>query len=55
MGKHKILVADSISEKGIDDLKNDPDLEVDVKFGLSEDELVACASEYRRVESDSCR
>ena len=49
MGKHKILVADSISEKGIDDLKNDPDLEVDVKFDLSEDELVEIASEYSGI------
>ena len=49
MAKHKILVADSISEKGIDDLKNDPDIDVDVKFGLSEDELVACASEYSGI------
>ncbi len=49
MAKHKILVADSISEKGIDDLKNDPELEVDVKFGLSEDELVACAAEYSGI------
>ncbi len=49
MAKHKILVADSISEKGIDDLKNDPDIDVDVKFGLSEDELVAIASEYSGI------
>lgn len=49
MAKYKILVADSISKKGIENLKNDPALEVEVKFGLSEDELVACASEYSGI------
>ena len=36
----KILVADSISERGIDELKRDSALEVAVETGLSEAELV---------------
>jgi len=49
MSTHKILVADPISEKGIEDLKADPALEVDVKLGLTEDELVSIASEYSGI------
>ncbi len=49
MEKPKILVADAISEIGIEELRNDPALEVDVKFGLKEDELVAIAAEYSGI------
>ncbi len=49
MDTYKILVADPISEKGIEDLKADPQLEVDVKIGLSEDELVEIAGEYSGI------
>ncbi|MEM1296799.1 MAG: NAD(P)-dependent oxidoreductase, partial [Verrucomicrobiota bacterium] len=49
MDTFKILVADSISEKGIDILKADPQLEVDVKIGLSEDELVEIAGDYSGI------
>lgn len=46
---HKILVADPISEKGIEELQADPNLEVDVKLGLSEDDLVAAAPDYAAI------
>lgn len=46
MSSHRVLVADPISGKGIEDLQADPSLEVDVKFGLPEDELVKIAPLY---------
>jgi D-3-phosphoglycerate dehydrogenase len=46
---YKILVADPISEKGIEDLRSDPALSVDVKLGLSEDELVSIVSQYTGI------
>ncbi len=49
MERHKILVADPIAEKGIEDLRSDPALEVDVRPGLSEDELVSIAGEYAGI------
>lgn len=49
MPDHKVLVADPISEKGIEELRNAPEIEVDVKLGLSEDELIALAPEYSAI------
>ena len=40
----KVLVCDAIAETGLDILR--PTLEVDVKLGLTEDELVAIAPDY---------
>ncbi|MEA3343123.1 MAG: phosphoglycerate dehydrogenase [archaeon] len=42
----KVLVADNISQKGIDCLKQEKGIETDVKLGLSEDELVKVIPEY---------
>ncbi len=49
MSTQKILVADAIADKGIEDLQADPALEVDVKLGLSEDELVSIAADYAGI------
>ena len=49
MAKPKILVADPISEIGIEELKADPRLEVDVRIGIKPDELLASAHEYNGI------
>jgi D-3-phosphoglycerate dehydrogenase len=46
MAKPKILIADPISEIGIDELKADPRLEVVVRIGISEADLLATAHEF---------
>ena len=46
MDKPKVLVADSISPKGVELLESGGRLLVDVKLGLKEDDLVAIAAEY---------
>ncbi len=46
MTKPKILVADPISEVGIEELKADPNLEVVVQIGIKEADLLATAHEY---------
>ncbi|MCR4440559.1 MAG: phosphoglycerate dehydrogenase [Peptococcaceae bacterium] len=45
----KVLVCDPISEKGIEVLKRDPSVEVDVKLKLSEEELCALVPEYQGI------
>ncbi len=42
----KVLVADNISQKGIDCLKQEKGIETDVKLGLSEEELVKIIPVY---------
>ena len=42
----KVLVADSCAQEGLDVFKKYPDIQVDVKTGLSEDELVSIIGEY---------
>lgn len=42
----KVLVSDNLSELGVQIFKNAPGLEVDVKVGLSPDELKAIINEY---------
>jgi D-3-phosphoglycerate dehydrogenase len=42
----KILVADKLAKEGLDYLQNAGDVAVDVKVGLSEDELAAVVGEY---------
>ena len=49
MSIHRVLVADPISEKGVEDLKSDPSIKVDVKTGQSEDELIQIASAYKGI------
>ena len=45
----KILVGDHIAEKGIQDLREDPQLEVDLKVGLSEEDLISIADQYAGI------
>ena len=42
----KVLVSDPISDMGIQQLMDAPDVLVDKKTGLSEDELVAIIGQY---------
>lgn len=49
MQKKKVLVADPISEKGIEELKATPELDVVVKIGISPEELLKTASEYSGI------
>jgi len=42
----KILISDKLAKEGIDLLKSMPDVEVDVKTGLSEDELTSIIGQY---------
>ncbi len=46
MAKPKILIADPISEVGIEELKADPQLDVVVQIGIKEADLLATAHEY---------
>ncbi|MEM9481874.1 MAG: phosphoglycerate dehydrogenase [Verrucomicrobiota bacterium] len=46
---HKVLVADGISDIGIDQLKADPDLDVDVRIGISPEDLLADAAQYHGI------
>jgi len=45
----KILIADSISQRGIDEMTRDGALEVSVKTGLSESELVGLIAEFSGI------
>jgi D-3-phosphoglycerate dehydrogenase / 2-oxoglutarate reductase len=49
MDKRKILVADSISPKGVELLETGGQLLVEVKTGLKEDDLLAIAAEYSAI------
>lgn len=46
MAKHRILVSDPISDKGVKLLSSHPDLEVDVNTGLSPEELIKIIPAY---------
>ena len=46
MAKPKILIADPISEIGIDELKADPQLDVVVQIGIKEPDLLASVDQY---------
>ena len=48
MSQRRVLVADHISEKGIEHLKSSG-LAVDIKLGLSEAELIALAPNYEGI------
>lgn len=45
----KVLICDPISEKGIDILKNEPGIQVDVKLKQTEDQIVEIAGEYHAM------
>lgn len=45
----KVLVCDPISEKGIEILRRDPEIEVDVLLKQTEDQLVAIAADYHAM------
>ncbi|MGC8658292.1 MAG: phosphoglycerate dehydrogenase, partial [Desulfomonilaceae bacterium] len=42
----KVLVSDNLSELGVQILRDAPGVEVDVKVGLSPEELIAIIPEY---------
>jgi len=45
----KVLVCDSVSEKGLSVFREEPGLEIDVKVKLTEDEICAIAGEYHGI------
>lgn len=45
----KVLVCDPISDKGLQVFKEEPDLEVDVRLKMSEDDICAIAGEYHGI------
>ncbi len=49
MEKKKVLVADPISEKGIEALQATPELEVVVRIGIKPEDLLASAHEYEGI------
>jgi D-3-phosphoglycerate dehydrogenase len=49
MEKHKVLVADGISPIGIAELQADPALDVDVRIGISAEDLLADAALYEAI------
>ncbi|MCX6979047.1 MAG: hypothetical protein NTX04_14200 [Verrucomicrobia bacterium] len=46
MPKPKVLVADPIAQRGIDELRHDQLLDVTVNLGLKPDELLAIIGEF---------
>ena len=49
MSTRKVLVADPIAERGIELLREAEGIEVDVKLGLSEEELIELAPNYEGI------
>lgn len=49
MSVHHVLVADPLAEKGLEELRATPGIEVEVKVGLSEAELIALAPRYAAI------
>ena len=45
----KVLVCDKISEKGLEVFKQHPEIEVDVKLKLSEEEICAIVAQYQAI------
>jgi D-3-phosphoglycerate dehydrogenase len=45
----KVIVTDEISEKGLELLQNDPRIQMDVRLGLSREELYAVIGEYDAI------
>ena len=51
----KVLIADSISPRGVEELSRDHSLEVFTKTGLSEDELVDLIPRIQRASSSAVK
>ncbi|MCF0247115.1 MAG: phosphoglycerate dehydrogenase, partial [Synergistes sp.] len=51
--KWKVLVTEKVGESGLDMFKNAPDVELDVKIGMSADELLAALPEYDAIMTRS--
>ena len=49
MTKHKVLIADPIADAGIKELQADQALDVDVRIGISQDDLLADAALYEAI------
>ncbi|MFP6872144.1 MAG: phosphoglycerate dehydrogenase [Verrucomicrobiales bacterium] len=49
MTKHKVLIADPIADAGINELQADQALDVDVRIGISPDDLLADAAAYEAI------
>jgi len=49
MAQFKVLITDHISEEGIDILKNDGSIDVDIKAGIKNDELKTIIGDYDAV------
>ena len=49
MSKHRILVADPISPKGIEELQAETGFDVDVQIGISPEDLLAQADSYDAI------
>jgi D-3-phosphoglycerate dehydrogenase len=49
MTKHKVLIADPIADAGIKELQADQALDVDVRIGISPDDLLADAAVYEAI------
>ena len=49
MSNHRILVADPVSERGLEILRNQPGFTVDLKPGMSESELIAAVADVDAV------
>ncbi len=46
MAMYKVLVMDGVSEKGLEPLRNEPEIEVVIGSKMTEDELIAVIGEY---------
>ena len=46
MSSYRVLVSDPISEKGVEALRSAPGITVDVKTGMTPDELLAVIGDY---------
>ena len=49
MSKQRILVADPISPKGIEELQEESSFDVDVDLGISPEDLLAKADQYHAI------
>ncbi len=49
MNKHRILIADPISPRGIEELQAEPEFEVDVQIGISPEDLLSQAGRYHAI------
>ncbi len=49
MSRFKVLVADKLSQKGVELLRSREEFDVDVRHGLSEDELATAARDAHAI------